>query len=210
MNIQDWFPLGWTGWVSLQSKWLSRVFSNTTAQSCWKAMTIFTFPHSQNFLSRVATTPVKGVWIAMSIRRWRGWREWQHSHPGDQCWHSKEQGTWTPLFSPQEQSACLYPRAQALFPSRLWGERATVTSALISASKFRVLKSLACGTNPQTCTACWISTQFPDECGKPALKMAGSVMKSLGSKTLCFLAGQISLGTKTCKMVQRLSPVLQF
>ena len=32
MNIQDWFPLGWTGWISLLSKGLSRVFSNTTAQ----------------------------------------------------------------------------------------------------------------------------------------------------------------------------------
>ena len=32
MNIQDWFPLGWTGWISLQSKGLSRVFSNFTAQ----------------------------------------------------------------------------------------------------------------------------------------------------------------------------------
>ena len=32
MNIQDWFPLGLTGWVSLQSKGLSRVFSNTTVQ----------------------------------------------------------------------------------------------------------------------------------------------------------------------------------
>ena len=30
MNIQDWFPLGWTGWISLQSKGLWRVFSNTT------------------------------------------------------------------------------------------------------------------------------------------------------------------------------------
>ena len=30
-NIQDWLPLGWTGWISLQSKGLSRVFSNTTA-----------------------------------------------------------------------------------------------------------------------------------------------------------------------------------
>ena len=29
MNIQDWFPLGWTGWISLQCKGLSRVFSNT-------------------------------------------------------------------------------------------------------------------------------------------------------------------------------------
>ena len=32
MNIQDWFPLGLTGWISLQSKGLSRVFSNTTVQ----------------------------------------------------------------------------------------------------------------------------------------------------------------------------------
>ena len=32
MNIQDWSPLGWTGWISLQSKRLARVFSNTTVQ----------------------------------------------------------------------------------------------------------------------------------------------------------------------------------
>ena len=32
MNIQDWFPLGLTGWISLQSKGLSGVFSNTTVQ----------------------------------------------------------------------------------------------------------------------------------------------------------------------------------
>ena len=31
-SIKDWFPLGWTGWISLQSKGLSRVFSNTTVQ----------------------------------------------------------------------------------------------------------------------------------------------------------------------------------
>ena len=33
MNIQDWSPLGWTGWISLQPKGLSRVFSSTTI---WK------------------------------------------------------------------------------------------------------------------------------------------------------------------------------
>ena len=33
MNIQDWFPLGWTGWISLQSKGLSRVFPNTIVHS---------------------------------------------------------------------------------------------------------------------------------------------------------------------------------
>ena len=32
VNIQDWYPLGWTSWISLQSKGLSRVFSNTTVQ----------------------------------------------------------------------------------------------------------------------------------------------------------------------------------
>ena len=32
MNTQDWSPLGWTGWISLQSKTLSRVFSNTAVQ----------------------------------------------------------------------------------------------------------------------------------------------------------------------------------
>ena len=32
MNTQDWSPLGWTGWISLQSNRLSRVFSNTTIQ----------------------------------------------------------------------------------------------------------------------------------------------------------------------------------
>ena len=33
LNIHDWFPLGWTGWISLQSKGLSRVFSNTQFKS---------------------------------------------------------------------------------------------------------------------------------------------------------------------------------
>ena len=32
MNTQDWSPLGWTGWISLQTKGLSRVFYNTTVQ----------------------------------------------------------------------------------------------------------------------------------------------------------------------------------
>ena len=44
VNIQDWFPPGWAGWISLQSKGLSRVFSNTTVQKhqflsslCWQS-----------------------------------------------------------------------------------------------------------------------------------------------------------------------------
>ena len=35
MDTQDWSPLEWTGWISLQSKGLSRVFSNTTVQKHW-------------------------------------------------------------------------------------------------------------------------------------------------------------------------------
>ena len=33
MNIQDWFPLGWTGWISLKSKGLWSIFSNTTVKN---------------------------------------------------------------------------------------------------------------------------------------------------------------------------------
>ena len=40
MNIQDWFPLRWTGWISLQSKGLSRVFLNTTVQKPPKLKTV--------------------------------------------------------------------------------------------------------------------------------------------------------------------------
>ena len=35
MNTQDWYPLGWTCWISLQSEGLSRVFPNTTVQKHW-------------------------------------------------------------------------------------------------------------------------------------------------------------------------------
>ena len=45
MNIQDWFPWGWTGWISSQSRGLSRVFSNTTAQ---KHQFFSTQPSSQS------------------------------------------------------------------------------------------------------------------------------------------------------------------
>ena len=53
MNTQDWSPLGWTGWISLQSKGLSRVFFNTTVQkhqffsaqlSLWSSSHTHTWP----------------------------------------------------------------------------------------------------------------------------------------------------------------------
>ena len=59
MNIQDWFPLGLTGWISLQSKGLSRVFSNTTVQkyqffgaqlSLWSNPHIHTWQQEKSYL----------------------------------------------------------------------------------------------------------------------------------------------------------------
>ena len=47
MNIQDWFPLRWTGWLSLQSKVLSRVFSNTTVKN-------ISFSHSAFFIVQLS------------------------------------------------------------------------------------------------------------------------------------------------------------
>ena len=44
MNIQDWSPFEWTGWITLQSKGLSRVFSNTTILWC-SAFFIVQFSH---------------------------------------------------------------------------------------------------------------------------------------------------------------------
>ena len=46
VNIQDWFPLGWTGWISLQSKGLSRVFSKTCSGIDKEQMgNLYLYPH---------------------------------------------------------------------------------------------------------------------------------------------------------------------
>ena len=55
MNTQDWSPLGWTGWISSQSKGLSTVFSNTTVQ---KHQFFCTQPSSQSN-SRIHTWPLE-------------------------------------------------------------------------------------------------------------------------------------------------------
>ena len=53
MNTQDWSPLGWTGWISLQSKGLSRVFSNTTVQkaSIFRCSAFFTVQVSHPYMT---------------------------------------------------------------------------------------------------------------------------------------------------------------
>ena len=61
MNTQDWSPLGWTGWISLQSKGLSRVFSNTIVQ---KQQSILGAAKGSGFQPVVILPP--GGYLAMS------------------------------------------------------------------------------------------------------------------------------------------------
>ena len=62
MNTQNWFPLGLTGWITLQSKGFSRVFSNTTVQKD-QSMTVYN--------KVIVKTHVTNVWlVTKGERRW--------------------------------------------------------------------------------------------------------------------------------------------
>ena len=98
MNIQDWFPLGLTSWISLKTTGLSRVFSNTTVQrsinssvlsfhygptltyirDCWKAIALT----RQTFVGKVMCLLVNMLFrlvIAFLPRRRCLWISWLHS-----------------------------------------------------------------------------------------------------------------------------------
>ena len=62
MNIQDLFPLGLTGWISLQSKGLSRAFSNTTVQN-------HQF-YSPSFPYGPTLTSIHDYWKTIALTRW--------------------------------------------------------------------------------------------------------------------------------------------
>ena len=59
MNTQDWSPSGWTGWISLQSKGLSRVFSNTAVQK-YHSLVL-------NFLHSPTLTSIHDYWKNHSL-----------------------------------------------------------------------------------------------------------------------------------------------
>ena len=63
MNPQDWFPLGWTGWISLQSKGLSRVFSNTTVQKSINSSAL-------SFLYSPTLTSIPDYCKTIALSRW--------------------------------------------------------------------------------------------------------------------------------------------
>ena len=66
MNIQDWFPWGWAGWISLQSKGLSRVFSNTTVQK--HQFLVLSFLYSPN------NTSIHDYWKTIESTRQTFWQ----------------------------------------------------------------------------------------------------------------------------------------
>ena len=66
MNIQDWFPLGLTGWISLQSKGLSRVFSNTTSKVLilWRSAFFIVQSHIHTWLLEKSQLWLNGPLLA--------------------------------------------------------------------------------------------------------------------------------------------------
>ena len=75
MNTQDWYPLGWTGWISLQSKGLSRVFSNTTVQN----HQFFSTQLSSQSNSHIHTWKGTKKLLESERGEWKNWLKTQHS-----------------------------------------------------------------------------------------------------------------------------------
>ena len=65
MNTQDWSPLGWTGWISLQSKGLSRVFSNTTVQKLNSSVLSFLYSPTHTSIHDYWNKPK--LWLNRSL-----------------------------------------------------------------------------------------------------------------------------------------------
>ena len=67
-NTQDWSPLGWTGWISLRSTGLSRVFCNTTVQSIKSsALSFLQSPILTSYMTNIALTRQTFVGKVMSL-----------------------------------------------------------------------------------------------------------------------------------------------
>ena len=99
MNTQDWSPLGWTGWISLQSKGFSRIFSNTTVQkhqffgAQWE-------PHEQYELYRIVLIFIIGTRLytiveeAGGVKIWREELEDQRNITHQTFWNTGASGPW--------------------------------------------------------------------------------------------------------------------
>ena len=125
-NIQDWFPLWWTGWSYLQSKGLSSVFSNTTVQKQqffgaqqWHPTPVLLpgKPHGQRSLvgcspwCRKKSDMTEQLLSLFTFMHWR--RKWQP----------------TPVFLPGESQG-----RQNLVGCRLWGSKESDTTSNLAAA----------------------------------------------------------------------------
>ena len=126
MNVQDLFPLGWTGWSYLQSKGLSSIFSNTTVQKQqffgaqqWHPTPVLLpgKPHGQRSLvgcspwSRQKSDTTEQLLSLFTFMHWR--RKWQP----------------TPVFLPGESQG-----RQNLVGCRLWGSKESDTTSNLAAA----------------------------------------------------------------------------
>ena len=103
MNIQGLFPLGWTGWISLQSKRLSRVFSSTTVQKHEFFSGQPSFQTNSHFCiwlqDRVGKTRQQGEFIkgndgtleSNEYMHYLDWDEILLTKPGPLAWHAASQ-----------------------------------------------------------------------------------------------------------------------
>ena len=66
MNTQDWSPLGWTSWISLLSKGLSRVFSNTTVQKHQFFVTQLSLSSNSHTYMTTGKTIALTIWTFVS------------------------------------------------------------------------------------------------------------------------------------------------
>ena len=98
VNIQDWFPSGWTSWISLLSKGLSRVFSNTTAQ--------------------------KHQFFGAQLSLWSGYHLWRQRHEQWKIdhWIKDPTSRWNPHLSPGWPQSVPLPPLQSIIPSYLLPE----------------------------------------------------------------------------------------
>ena len=90
MNIQDWFPLGWTGWISLQSKGLSRVFSNTTVQKHQFLVLSLLYDSTLTSLHLVLLFTFPLFWFSLAM----GFHQAEFSTSNNATWRVQGLITW--------------------------------------------------------------------------------------------------------------------
>ena len=139
MNIQDWFPLGLTGWISLKSKGLSRVFSSTTVQkvyglqiqcSCLHATAPWSTGSVRIFAAnnRLAGLSRKGIhcqWLGETLRsteshvggyEGRNRSQWECLMLSCRCFRSRNHSWPHQCLWPLRCLPLLWPEVQFLLP----------------------------------------------------------------------------------------------